>query len=128
MNANLNFNPEQFLNPEAMKSFMENNPVKPEAVAAFQKEAAEAAKALTECQTGYAREAMEDLSAFWRNWMNSGSNMQEKMELQTQTARDSFAKAMAHNKEVAAIVQKTQERIMNQFSAPVADKKAKTKN
>lgn len=106
------FSPEQFFNPEAFKDLLKNAGPGSEAL----KEAADIAKALTECQTKYARESMEDMATFWRNWMSSGSNIKDKMEIQNQATRDCYEKAMAHNKEVAAILQKTQEKAMASFT------------
>lgn len=129
--AKHSFNPEQFFNPEAMRPFMDACGYNPEALSKFQQEATEAARTMAQCQADFARESMEDLTTFWRNWMSSGPNMQEKMEIQAQAARDSFAKAVAHNKELTAIMQKTQEKVVNQFSKAVREatpKPAKAKN
>ncbi len=106
------FNPEQFFNAEAFKSFLNPSGFNTDSLTAAQKEAAEAAKALVECQANYARESMEDMATFWRNWVSSGSNLQDKVELQTQATREIFAKAVAHNQELSAIVQKTQEKLL----------------
>lgn len=127
MNANkFNFNPEQLFNPEAFKPFlnagglnleeaMAGQKHNMEAMAAASKEAVEAARNLAECQVNYAREQMESASNFWRNWISSGPNLQDKAEIQNQAARESLAKAMAHSKEVTAIVQKTQEKCLRAF-------------
>jgi phasin family protein len=121
------FSPEQFFNADAFKPFLNASAFNPqdtmesqrrnaEALTAASKEAAEAAKALVQCQTNFCRGQMEDMTTFWRNWMSSGANIQDKLEIQNQTARDSFAKAMACNKEVTAIMHKTQEKVMHAFT------------
>ena len=111
------FNPEQFFNAGAFNpaDLMESQRRNTEAFTTASKEATEAAKALTQCQTKFCREQMEDMATFWKNWMSSGSNIQDKMEIQNQATRDGLAKAMAHSKEVAAILQKSQEKVMSSF-------------
>jgi len=115
------FNPEQFFNAEAFKSFLNSSSFNTDALTAAQKEAAEAAKALVQCQANYARESMEDMAKFWRDWMNSSVNVQDKVEIQTQATRDIFAKAVAHNKELSDIVQKTQEKLLRAMSEQASE-------
>lgn len=123
---NYGFNPEQFFNAEAFKPFLNNGALNTETLTAASKEATEAAKTLAQCQTNFAREQMEDIATFWRNWMSSGSNVQDKLEIQNQATREGLAKAMAHSKEVTAIVQKTQEKLMHAFSTQTAYSKGST--
>jgi phasin family protein len=126
------FSPEHFFNADAFKPFlsgagynqeeaMNQQRRNMEAFTAASKEAAEAAKTLAQCQTAFARESMEDIATFWRNWMSSGTNVQDKVEIQNQAAREGLAKAMAHNKEVTAIVQKTQEKVIRAFGDQVSE-------
>jgi phasin family protein len=121
------YGPEQFFNSDAYKPFAKASGYNFEEATASQRknmeaftkasqEAAEAAKTLAHCQANFARESMEDMTAFWRNWISSGSNMQDKAEVQNQAAREGIAKAVAHGKEVTAIVQKTQEKVMHAFA------------
>lgn len=116
-----NFNPAQFFDATKFDA---------SAFTALQQETTEAAKNLAQCNTNYARESMEDMATFWRNWMSSGPNLQDKMEIQTQAAREGFAKALAHNKEVTAIMQCTQEKVMktlNEQTNETFKKSAKAK-
>lgn len=131
MATTYNFKPEQMFNADAWKSFMGGGSMFEDTAAAARKnmealtvasrEAAEAAKTMAQSQANYARTVMEDASEFWRDWMSSGSDMQDKVEIQNKAARDGFAKAVAHNKELADIWQKSQERMLRTINDSISE-------
>jgi|GEM_PF-4673089 len=130
--THFSFKPEQFFNADALKSLfgktgMDLSDVTSasrrnmETLSAASREAAETAKCLAQCQANYARQVMEDTTSFWRDWMSSGANLQDKAEIQSQAAREGFAKAVAHNKDMTEILQKSQEKLMRSFKEQAAE-------
>src|SRR5260221_12944483 len=114
---------EQFFNPESFRSFMNTPGLNSdemmktyrrnmEAITNAGQAATEAARNIAQVQTNIARETMDDMTQFWRNWIGAGTNMQERMEVQNLAAREGWNKAVAHSQELSNIVQKSQERFM----------------
>ncbi|MGB0935292.1 MAG: TIGR01841 family phasin [Alphaproteobacteria bacterium] len=73
--------------------------------------AADAAKAIAQAQTQYTRQIMEDTASFIRSWMNTGTDMQDKMDLQSQTLQEGMNRAVEHGRELSGIYSKSQEKI-----------------
>lgn len=139
---------EQFFNPEAFRSFANPNAMNAEGVTnAYRRKmeamtnigqvATEATKNMFQAQTNYAREAMDDMAQFWRNWLSAGTNMQDRLEIQNKATQDSWKKAISHNQELTNLIQKSQEKFLrtmnDQFTesmseaSDVAKRAAKTK-
>ena len=130
--SHYSFKPEDFMNLEAYKSFFGNTGASAEEMAAASRrhmevmtaasrEAVESANALAQINAEYAKQTMEDLAAYWRDLMSSGPDMNEKAEIQGNAARETCAKALAHNKEVAELIQKSQEKFMRKINDQVAE-------
>lgn len=139
---------EQFFNPEAFKSFTNPNAWNAEgttnayrrnmeAVTSVGQVATEITKNMFQAQTNYAREAMDDMAQFWRNWLSAGTNMQDRLEIQNKATQDSWNKAISHNQELTNLIQKSQEKFLRTMNdrfaesmneaSDVAKRAAKTK-
>lgn len=119
---------ENWFNPESFKPFMgtsnanfddamESHRRNMETLASAGQAAAEFTKTITQAHTKYLRESMEDMNQFWRDWLSTGTNWQDKAEIQNQVARDSMSKVMAYTQEMSKLLQKTQEQVTQTWGA-----------
>jgi phasin family protein len=81
-------------------------------IEAAQKAASETLKNLTQAQSQYTRQTMEDLTGLMRHLMASGNNVQEKLELQSKSLKKSVEKAVSHNQEISGILNQTQDKVI----------------
>jgi phasin family protein len=87
-----------------------------QAVEVAQKAAAETLKNLTQAQSQYARQMMEDMTGLMRHLMASGNNVQEKLDLQAQSLKANIEKAVSHNGEISGILNQSQDKVIKMAS------------
>jgi phasin family protein len=84
-----------------------------QAIEAAQKATAETLKDLTQAQSQYARQTMEDVTGLMRHLMASGNNVQEKLELHSQSLKANVEKAVSHNHAISGILNQSQAKVIN---------------
>ncbi|MBL0941964.1 MAG: TIGR01841 family phasin [Alphaproteobacteria bacterium] len=105
---------QDFKNPGLeVNTLLESHRKNMQTIEAAQKAAAETLKELTQAQSQYARQTMEDLTGLMRHLMASGNNLQEKLELQSKSLKANVEKAVSHNHAISGILNQSQSKVVN---------------
>ena len=98
-----------------MNQLMDQYKKNMEVFSEIQHETMESAKKVSQIQSEYARQAMEDYSSYMRNLMTSGNNMKDKVDIQTAALQQGIEKSMNYGKQMTETISKSSEKLTKMY-------------
>lgn len=83
--------------------------------------AAEALRNITHSNSEFAKHSMEQFSEFMRQMMTTGTNMQDKIDVQTAAAKESMRSSLEHGQEISNTINKSGSKIVKMVSSRLSD-------